>query len=832
MTVPTSPLPAATILGYPRIGPDRELKRAVESYWKGALDVSELRERAAALRAATRARLRGLGLTGASAVPADFTYYDQVLQVTTAFGALPRRFADLRGGADDGADGAAGGAQDAGGFPGVSLPGFFTAARGEGERAALEMTKWFDSNYHYLVPELDADTPIDYVPGFGAVDPTDGPVAQVLEALRDGEEAPRPVIVGPVTYLLLAKAADGAGTGFRPLDRLRDVLGAYGHLLADLWAAGAEWVQLDEPALVSDAWDVPREAVLAALADAYTWIAAITERPRVLVAGTYGPLGDALPVLAGTGVEGVALDLVAGEAPTADDLALLEGKTVVAGVVSGRNIWRTDLEAALSTLESLRDALPTGTSVVVGTSTSLQHVPHDAGRETSLPDDIRSWLAFADQKVAEVRTLARGLAAGREAVADELAEDARLRAERAAHPGVNRGEVRAAVVAVTDADRTRAPYAERKAAQSERLGLPLLPTTTIGSFPQTSEIRRARAAHRRGELGAAGYEDAMRAEIRRVVRLQEKIGLDVLVHGEAERNDMVQYFAELLDGFVATEHGWVQSYGSRCTRPSILWGDISRPAPMTVAWSSYAQSLTGRPMKGMLTGPVTIMAWSFVRDDIPRAQVADQLALALRAEVADLEAAGIPVVQVDEPAIRETLPLRLADRPDYLDWSVGAFRLATGGAAPTTQIHTHLCYSEFDVVIDAVDHLDADVTSIEASRSRMDILPAVAAHGFERQLGPGIWDIHSPRVPSAEECTELLGRAVAALGVEKVWVNPDCGLKTRAYAETEASLRHLVAAARAVRAGAGDAGGAGGAGGAHGAHGAGEATEAPAREIG
>ena len=826
MTVPTSPLPAATILGYPRIGPDRELKRAVESYWKAALDVSGLRERAAALRAATRARLRGLGLTGASAVPADFTYYDQVLQVTTAFGALPRRVAALRGGADDGADGAAGGAQDAGGFPGVSLPGFFTAARGEGERAALEMTKWFDSNYHYLVPELDADTPIDYVPGFGAVDPTDGPVAQVLEALRDGEEAPRPVVVGPVTYLLLAKAADGAGTGFRPLDRLRDVLGAYGHLLADLWAAGAEWVQLDEPALVSDAWDVPREAVLAALADAYTWIAAITERPRVLVAGTYGPLGDALPVLAGTGVEGVALDLVAGEAPTADDLALLEGKTVVAGVVSGRNIWRTDLEAALSTLESLRDALPTGTSVVVGTSTSLQHVPHDAGRETSLPDDIRSWLAFADQKVAEVRTLARGLAAGREAVADELAEDARLRAERAAHPGVNRGEVRAAVVAVTDADRTRAPYAERKAAQSERLGLPLLPTTTIGSFPQTSEIRRARAAHRRGELGAAGYEDAMRAEIRRVVRLQEEIGLDVLVHGEAERNDMVQYFAELLDGFAATEHGWVQSYGSRCTRPSILWGDISRPEPMTVAWSSYAQSLTDKPMKGMLTGPVTIMAWSFVRDDIPRAQVADQLALALRAEVADLEAAGIPVVQVDEPAIRETLPLRLADRPDYLDWSVGAVRLATGGAAPPTQIHTHLCYSEFDVVIDAVDHLDADVTSIEASRSRMDILPAVAAHGFERQLGPGIWDIHSPRVPSAEECTELLGRAVAALGVEKVWVNPDCGLKTRAYAETEASLRHLVAAARAVRAGAGDAGGA------HGAHGAGEATEAPAREIG
>ena len=474
-STPSAPLPAATILGYPRIGPDRELKRDVESYWKGALDVSGLRERAAALRAATRARLRGLGLTGASAVPADFTYYDQVLQVTTAFGALPERFGDLRGSAGDAADAAdAGGAggtdAETGEFPGTSLPGFFTAARGEGERAALEMTKWLDSNYHYLVPELDADTPIGYIPGFGAIDPTDGPVAQVLEALRAGEEAPRPVVVGPVTYLLLAKAADGADAGFRPLDRLHDVLNAYGHLLADLWAAGAEWVQLDEPALVSDAWDVPRDEVLAAVADAYTWIAAIAERPQVLVAGSYGSLGDALPVLAGTGVEGIALDLVAGETPSADELEPLAGKTVVAGVVSGRNIWRTDLEAALSTLESLRDALPAGTPVVVGTSTSLQHVPHDAARETSLPADIRSWLAFADQKVAEVRILARGLADGREAVADELAEDTRLRAERAAHPGVNRGEVRAAVVAVTQADRTRAPYAERKAAQKDRLG--------------------------------------------------------------------------------------------------------------------------------------------------------------------------------------------------------------------------------------------------------------------------------------------------------------------------------------------------------------------------
>ena len=784
--VPAAPLPRALVLGYPRIGRDRELKRALESAWRGATDLPTLRGEAAVLRAATRERLLSLGLTDEAAIPADFTYYDQVLQVTSAFGAVPARFEALRG-----ANGS--------GHPGLDLAGFFTVARGEGERPALEMTKWLDSNYHYLVPEIDERTVFDYVPGFGAVDPTDGPARQVLEAVDEGL-VPRPVVVGPVTYLLLSKASDDAAPGFHPLDRLPEVLGAYGHLLADLWAAGATWVQLDEPALVSDAWDIDRGRVLAAVHEAYTWLSAITQRPQILVAGTYGSLDDALPVLGGTGIEAVALDCVAGAVPPAEDLACLAGKAVVAGVVSGRSIWRTDLVGALDLLEDLRAALPEGAPLSVGTSTSLQHVPHDVTRETSMDPAVRSWLAFADQKVGEVLTLAQGLAEGREAVGEELARDAALRAERAAHPGVCRAEVRAAVDAVTEADRTRPPYARRQAAQAERLGLPLLPTTTIGSFPQTREIRSARAAWRRGEIDADAYAAAMRAEIAQVVRLQEEIGLDVLVHGEAERNDMVQYFAELLDGFAATEHGWVQSYGSRCTRPSVLLGDVTRPAPMTVAWSAYAQSLTDRPMKGMLTGPVTIMAWSFVRDDLPRAQVADQLGLALRAEVADLEEAGIAVVQVDEPAIRETLPLRRAERPAYLEWSVGSFRLATGGAAVGTQVHTHLCYSEFDVVVDAVDHLDADVTSIEASRSRMDILPAVAQHGFGRQLGPGVWDIHSPRVPSEAECTELLTRAVDALGVEKVWANPDCGLKTRAYPETSASLRHLVAAARAVRA--------------------------------
>ncbi|WP_067782090.1 5-methyltetrahydropteroyltriglutamate--homocysteine S-methyltransferase [Actinomyces vulturis] len=774
MTQQSAALPTATIAGYPRIGRDRELKKALEAYWKGASSQEDLIQAGADVRRATRERLSELGLSEANAQPSDFTYYDQVLAVTTTIGALPERFESLRTSTG-----------------GVNLDGYFTLARGEGDRAAMEMTKWMDSNYHYLVPELDENTTIDYVD------------SAIVDQVREAQEAgiaQRPVVVGPVTYLLLAKPSDHAGENFHPLDRLQDTLHAYGHLLMALHEAGVEWVQLDEPALVSDAWDVERQQVLKAVRDAYTWLSAIIERPQLFVNGSYGSLGDALPVLAATDVEAIGLDLVAGPVPANADLSLLEGKTVVAGVVSGRNIWRTNLEAALTTLEQLRDALPASARVTVSTSTSLQHVPHDVERETGIAPEIRSWLAFADQKVGEVLTLARGLHEGRAAIKAELDADAAAHQARAAHPGVNISAVREAVAAVTQDDRTRAPYAERLAAQNERLGLPVLPTTTIGSFPQTREIRAARASWRKGDIDDTAYTQAMKDEIAHVVSLQENIGLDVLVHGEAERNDMVQYFAELLNGFVTTQHGWVQSYGSRCTRPSILWGDVTRTAPMTVEWSSYAQSLTEKPMKGMLTGPVTIMAWSFVRDDVDKAQVADQLALALRDEVSDLEAAGIGVIQVDEPAIRETLPLRVADREAYLEWSVGSFRLATGSAAPQTQIHTHLCYSEFDVVIDAVDHLDADVTSIEASRSRMDILPAVAEHGFERQLGPGVWDIHSPRVPSEEECTTLLRAAVDALGAEKVWVNPDCGLKTRAYEETEASLRNLVAAARTVRA--------------------------------
>lgn len=767
-------LPAATILGYPRIGPDRELKRAVEAFWADKLTAAELEAAAEQLQAATWGRLTDLGLAAAGgAVPLDFTYYDQMLSALTTFGALPSRFAHLA---------------DARGA--VDLAGYFTLARGRGELAPLEMTKWFDSNYHYLVPEIGPDTPLRYV-GTDLAD-------QVRRAAVAGV-AGRGVVVGPVTFLALAKAAADA-PGFDPLTRLDELVEAYGQLLADLHAAGAAWVQLDEPALVADLTGVDRPALAAAAGRAYRQLAAAAQRPALLVATPYGSARGALGELARAGVEGVALDLVRGEVPEAAELAAWAGRTVLAGVVSGRNIWRTDLERALEVLQRVQAGVGPEGRVVVSTSTSLLHVPHDVTREHELDAELRSWLAFADQKVGEVQVLARALAEGREAVAAEFAADAAARAGRAAHPGVRRAQVRAAVDSVTPQQRRREDFAQRDAAQRARLDLPLLPTTTIGSFPQTKDIRVARAAHRRGELDAAAYTQAMRAEIAAVIALQEELGLDVLVHGEAERNDMVQYFAELLDGFAVTQHGWVQSYGSRCTRPSILWGDVSRPAPMTLEWARYAQLLTAKPVKGMLTGPVTILAWSFVRDDQPLGQTADQVALALREEIADLEAAGIAVIQVDEPALRELLPLEERDQAAYLEWSVGAFRLATCGVRPDTQIHTHLCYSEFNVVIGAIDALEADVTSIEAARSRMEILPAVGTHGYQRGIGPGVYDIHSPRVPSTAEQAELLRAAAAAVAPRQLWVNPDCGLKTRGYAETKAALANMVAAARQVRA--------------------------------
>jgi 5-methyltetrahydropteroyltriglutamate--homocysteine methyltransferase len=763
--------PAGSVLGYPRIGPRRELKKAIETFWAGKTTADEVEATAADLRRRTRTHLAELGLpTDVPAIPSAFSFYDHVLDATAVLGAVPARFADL---VTDG---------------GLDLAGYSTVARGRGDDLPLEMTKWFDTNYHYLVPEIGPETVFSYS--------SDRPVREFAEALAEGVLT-RPVIVGPVTYLALAKATEGSPEDFAPIDRLHDVLPVYARLLSELAAAGATWVQIEEPALVSDSIEVPAERLLAAVVEAYGALTGAAERPAIFVAAPYGDLGAALPVLAATAVEAIGIDLVRGNVPT-ESVPGLETKTLVAGVIDGHNIWRADLDAKLAILEGLENL--GAAAVTVGTSTSLFHVPHTTTDEPNLDATLKSWLAFADEKVREVVVLAEGLTEGREAIHEQLLEASDAVASRRTAPGVVVPEVRARAAALTEDAFNRVDFDTRKKAQAARLDLPPLPTTTIGSFPQTPEIRKARAAFGKGELTAAQYEDEMKAEIRRVVELQEAIGLDVLVHGEPERNDMVQYFAENLDGFAVTENGWVQSYGSRCTRPSILWGDVSRPAPITVAWAQYAQSLTQKFMKGMLTGPVTILAWSFVRDDQPLGDTANQVGLALRDEIADLEAAGIAIIQVDEPALRELLPLRAEDHAAYLDWSVRSFRLSTAGVREDTQIHTHLCYSEFGQIMGAIDGLDADVTSIEAARSKMEILGDIAAAGYPRAVGPGVYDIHSPRVPSEAEVTELLADAVKAIAVDQLWVNPDCGLKTRRYEEVTPSLERILAATRTVRA--------------------------------
>ncbi|BCB86245.1 5-methyltetrahydropteroyltriglutamate--homocysteine S-methyltransferase [Phytohabitans suffuscus] len=710
----------STILGYPRIGPRRELKRALEAYWDGRLSRDELDRVGADLRADTWRRLAALGLC---ALPANtFSEYDHVLDTAVLLDAVPERY---RAAADP----------------------YFAMARGADGLPPLRMTKWFDTNYHYLVPEIGAGTPLRLA--------GDKPMREVREARALGY-ATRPVVVGPVTFLLLAEPAPG---GPPPLSRLDDALDAYADLLAALAAEGVEWVQLDEPALVTGAG-------VAEARRAYERLGALTDRPKLLVASYFGELGDALPALAATGIEAIGLDLVRG-GPV--DPAALGGKTLVAGVVSGRDVWRTDLDAALYELSRHPD-------VVVSTSCSLLHVPYDLDVETDLDPALRERLAFADQKVAEVVALADLLARGSTGTAP-------ARSPAAAPP--------------TSTSDTRAPYPERAASQAVHLGLPELPVTTIGSFPQTGELRAARAALAAGTLDEPGYERLIEAEIERVVRLQERLGIDVLVHGEPERNDMVQYFAEHLDGFAITRHGWVQSYGSRCTRPPIIHSDVRRPAPITVRWTRYAQSLTERPVKGMLTGPVTIVAWSFVRRDIALREVVAQVAEAVRAEVHDLAAEGTSIIQVDEPALRELLPLRRERQDEYLRWAVAAYRHATSSAGDHTQIHTHLCYSNASEVIAAIDGLDADVTTIESARSSGRILGQL--DGFGRGLGPGVYDIHSPRVPGAAEVGDLLDAVLEVVPAERVWVNPDCGLKTRTYPQVEAALANLVTAARERR---------------------------------
>jgi 5-methyltetrahydropteroyltriglutamate--homocysteine methyltransferase len=763
--------PVATVYGYPRQGADRALKKAIESYWA---ETSPPEVLLAAARDLRLARLAELSDAGLGEIPSnDFSLYDHVLDTAWMVDAIPARHRAA--------------------VPDVSTPGgrldrYFAMARGAADVAPLEMTKWFDTNYHYLVPELGPDTEFRL--------DASKPLSEFTEALEVGTLT-RPVILGPVSFLLLSKHEPGSSADFEPLALLDRILPSYVELLARLQEAGATWVQLDEPALVCD----QPTAVLSHVARAYRALTDAADRPKLLVASYFDRLGDALPVLAGLPVEGLALDFTGPAIGNLDALASiggLPGKRLVAGVVDGRNVWRTDLSSGLATLGTL---LGLADRVDVAASCSLLHVPLDVALERDLDPQVAGWMAFARQKLEELAILARGLGLGRDAIAGELRVNQTRIATRTKSPMVHVESVRAQAAAVSDEDlHRRSDYATRSPAQQTSLGLPALPTTTIGSFPQTSSVRQARAAFRAGRVDQESYDEAMRAEIRDVVELQTDLGLDVLVHGEPERNDMVQYFAEQLRGFLATKHGWVQSYGTRYVRPPIIVGDVSRPEPMTVGWAQYAQSLTERPVKGMLTGPVTMLAWSFVRDDQPLADTARQVALALRDEVADLQQAGITVIQVDEPALRETLPLRKEGRAEYLAWAVEAFRLTTSGVSDGIQIHTHMCYAEFGDVLAAIIDMDADVISLEAARSEMAIVDDLANAGYPNEVGPGVWDIHSPRVPDKSEIAERIRAAAKRFPPHRVWVNPDCGLKTRGYAEVRSSLANLVDATRQVRA--------------------------------
>jgi 5-methyltetrahydropteroyltriglutamate--homocysteine methyltransferase len=752
-----------TYSGFPRIGLKRELKRALESHWRGEITADALQDAARELR---QRHWRLASKAGADVVPCnDFSLYDHVLDTAVLFDAIPDRYRPV--------------------FSSGHLDGYFAMARGHKRNGhdlhALEMTKWFDTNYHYLVPELQAGQSFRLV--------GDKPVAEFLEARALGHQA-RPVLLGPVSFLLLAKTVDGSDR----LALLDALLPAYVELLAKLAAAGATWVQLDEPCLVLDIDEEAR----AAYRRAYAALAA-AGGPKILLASYFGALGDNLPVAASLPVDGLHVDLV--RAPSQLDAvldALSPTQVLSAGVIDGRNIWRSRPDQVLPLLRKAKSRLG-GERLWLAPSCSLQHVPIDLEAETALDPARRATMAFARQKLEELRTYADALAGQPEAEAALAAQQGLLDAHAQSEGVVDAG-VRARLRTLSpQIALRRSSYPTRHAAQAEALNLPPLPTTTIGSFPQTDDLRKARAAHRSGKLGDIAYDDLLKSEIARVVRFQEAIGLDVLVHGEPERNDMVEYFGEQMDGYLFTKFGWVQSYGSRCVKPPVIWGDIVRPAPMTVAWSSYAQSLTAKPMKGMLTGPVTMLQWSFVRDDLPRETVCRQIALALRDEVHDLEAAGINLIQIDEPALREGLPLRRADWPHYLAWAVECFRITAGGVRDTTQIHTHMCYSEFNDIIEAVAAMDADVISIETSRSRMELLDAFVRFRYPNGIGPGVYDIHSPRVPDPAEMLELLRKALDVLSVDQLWVNPDCGLKTRGWPEVEAALRGMVGCARQLR---------------------------------
>ena len=748
------------VLGFPRIGRHRELKRALERYWRGEEDAPALASAADAIKGAN---WRAQSESGLSFVATgDFSLYDQVLDTTAMLGLVPGRF---------------GWAEDT-----VDLATYFQMARGDSSRnlPAMEMTKWFGTNYHYLVPELE--------PGLAPKRASSKVEAETRQALALGF-SPKPVVLGPITYLSLAREIGG-------VDRwrlLEPVLEIYCAALAELGSLCA-WIQLDEPILGTE---MPEAARLAARI-AWPRLARAAEPARLMLANYFTRIGPNLELALTSGGRGLHVDLTCEDDASLEEIAarLPSAAVLSAGIVSGRNVWKTDLAAACSRLRPLADRLGND-RLWVASSCSLLHTPVDLAPETDLDPEVARWLAFGVQKCREVAVVGAQLS-GTDC-SDELAANAAAIASRRRHPAVRRSEVRERVAGVTPDQLRRAPHAERRPAQAEWLELPAFPTTTIGSFPQTGEIRSRRAAYAKGELAEADYVAFIRRQIADTVARQEELGLDVLVHGEPERNDMVEYFGQQMEGFCFTANGWVQSYGSRCVKPPIIYGDVSRPGPMTVPWITYAQSLTRRPMKGMLTGPVTILCWSFVRDDLPRADVCRQIALAIRDEVADLEQAGIGIIQIDEAAFREGLPLAKGEQETYLKWAAECFRLASSGVAPRTQIHTHMCYSQFNEILPWIARMDADVITIESSRSGMQLLDAFAVFAYPNEVGPGIYDIHSPRIPTVPELVDLLERALRVIPAERLWVNPDCGLKTRNWEEVMPSLAHLVEAARILR---------------------------------
>ncbi len=754
----------ATNLGFPRIGADRELKKATESYWKGKITREELLDTGKELRMRHWKLQKDAGLDH---IPSnDFSYYDQMLDMACLLGCVPSRY-----NWDDG---------------NVDIDTFFAMARGDDNAPAMEMTKWFDTNYHYIVPEFELKQEFK-ISGTKIFD-------EFKEALDAGIKT-RPVLIGPMTFLLLGKKK----ADFCRCTLIEKIIPAYAEILKKLKELGAEWVQIDEPCLTLDL----EERHLEGYRKVYDKLSKAAPGLNIMLATYFESieLKKNIDVAVGLPVQGLHIDLCrSSELLFTEALAKLPDNCFLSvGVVDGRNIWKNDLSASLTKIERAVETLGKD-QVMVAPSCSMMHSPVDLGIEDKLDPQLKNWMAFATQKLDEIAILAKGANEGRDAISKELEASDAVVEERNTSERTHNPKVRERMDAITpDMLDRKSPYQERRKAQQEKLHLPAYPTTSIGSFPQTKEIRKARASFKKGQLGETDYKKAMQEEIQKVVAFQEKIDMDVLVHGEPERNDMVEYFGEQLDGFTFTKNGWVQSYGSRCVKPPIIFGDVERPKAMTVEWSTYAQSLTDRPMKGMLTGPVTILQWSFVRDDQPRSETCMQIGLAIRDEVVDLEKAGIGVIQIDEPAIREGLPLRKADWSAYLKWSVDAFRMSASGVEDQTQIHTHMCYSEFNDIIEAVGAMDADVISIETSRSQMELLDAFVEYKYPNEIGPGVYDIHSPRIPSTEEMVDLLEKASKVLNPDQIWVNPDCGLKTRGWEEVKPSLQNMVEAANEMR---------------------------------